>query len=1284
VTRSKTARPRLGLETLEAREVPAVITVTTTADNTAVDGKVSLREAITSMDNGASLNADVAANVSGTYGPQDEIHFNIAGSGVHTIKPGSALPAISDGVTIDGYTQPGAAVNNLALGDDANLRIALDGSNLPLSSGLDLETACTVRGLVIEHFGNHGINVNAGNVTITGNFIGVDATGTAAAGNASNGVAVFSGTGTVIGGPSPADRNVISGNGVNGITLTSPTLFTRVEGNYIGTDHTGTIDFGNKNLGIYVAGSGAKIGFSGGGGAANIISGNDAGGIVVITPADSTLIAGNFIGLTADGGAALGNGGPGIEIAGATNTHVGTGNGTGGNTISGNAGDGVFIHLTGATGNTVQGNSIGLDGSGLAAVPNASGGVEIFDAPNNLIGGSATGQGNVISGNGGSGIVLLGTTATGNTIAGNAIGISPLDTLLANASDGIKVESANTTIGGTTPGSTNLIATAGSGRAIFADTTADNTQIIDNLIGVDSQQGSVLSTGTDDAILLNSQGNYVSGNVVAGYATGVDIAGGQNSILGNHIGTDNTDSFKLPNGVGIAFGGSAVSNFVGGTSPDDSNTIAHNTIAGVQLGGLNEVLFGNSISDNHVGIDTTNAQHLLAAPTITQAINGNNQTAISGTIHGAANFSYVVELFANPPSPTGDVEGLFLLDHLTVNTDANGDGSFTDSVAFNPPTTMITATLSGFAQGTSGFSDPVAVQDPPPPPNAPPSISDIANQSTTTDVPVGPLGFTVSDAENPADSLIVTAMSSNPALVPDGNIVLAGIGGARTVTVTPAAGQTGTTTITLTVTDASNLTATDTFVVIVNPPVSPPPPNTPPSISDVADQQTLTGLPVGPIDFTVSDTETPAGNLVVTADSSAPALIPSANVVIAGSGGSRTVTVTPAAGQAGMATITLTVTDADGASATDTFDVTVTPPESPPPGPVGPTLVVSGSADGAARGYVAGPDGTLQLSGGAINPFPGFAGDVRAATGDFNGDGVTDTVLVTGPGVKTVMAVVSGKDGSVLLGPTDPFGDANFTFGGFVTAGDIDHDGRAEWVVTPELRGGPRVVIFHFLAGGSFDITSAGQPSLVANFFGIGDPTFRDGDRPALGDVNGDGILDVFSIAAFNGGPRTALYDGADVLGARSAGRDPVKLTGDFFAAPSGADDGRGGRSIAVGDANEDGVADLIATGDNLLGTGNQVVVFSGADLVAGRAPGFGATPIANFTVTGQDPSALVSVAVVNADGDAQADLAVGSGAGQPSLVNVYLGKDLSGTTEPASASFDPFGGPTTNGVFVG
>jgi hypothetical protein len=350
-------------------------------------------------------------------------------------------------------------------------------------------------------------------------------------------------------------------------------------------------------------------------------------------------------------------------------------------------------------------------------------------------------------------------------------------------------------------------------------------------------------------------------------------------------------------------------------------------------------------------------------------------------------------------------------------------------------------------------------------------------------------------------------------------------------------------------------------------------------------------------------------------------------------------------------------------------------------------LSVGGSATGNARLFTPVTAGQYANPPKATTPasvFGGFAGDVRTATGDFDADGVLDTVMITGPGIRTVMAVVSGRDNSVLLSATDPFGDANFTFGGFVTAGDIDGDGRAEWVVTPELRGGPRVIIFRLLPDGTFDITSSQQRSLVANFFGIGDPSFRDGDRAALGDLNNDGILDVFSIAAFNGGPRTALYDGRDTLGARAAGRDPIKLVNDFFGTTTGTDDGRGGRGIAIGDVDGDGVADYIVTGDNLLGTGNRITIFSGADIIASRFPGGGATVLADFAVGGQSGSALLSVATVDADGDNRADLVAGSGAGQSSLVKTFLGTSLSGTAEPTSTTFDPFGSLTINGVFVG
>jgi hypothetical protein len=512
-----------------------------------------------------------------------------------------------------------------------------------------------------------------------------------------------------------------------------------------------------------------------------------------------------------------------------------------------------------------------------------------------------------------------------------------------------------------------------------------------------------------------------------------------------------------------------------------------------------------------------------------------------------------------------------------------------------------------------------------------------------------PYGQTIT-ASGPPGPYTFTASGNLDGLMLSSGGVLSG---------TPTAA--GTFMFTVTATNGTNDSGSRPYTLTVDPVVAVSPATLPNAQVGTAYNQTISASgPPGPFTFAVTTGTLPTG-------------------LGLSSGG--TLSGRPTA--AGTAAFTVTATNGTNESGSRAYTLTV----APPPLPVGRLLAVSGSATGTAAVYAPNAAGQYTNPPARTTPlsvFPGFSGDVRAATGDFNGDGIEDTVLVTGPGTKTVMAVVSGNDGSILVPPTDPFGDANFTFGGFVTAGDIDHDGRAEWVVTPELRGGPRVIIFHLLANGSFDITSPGQPSLVANFFGIGDPSFRDGDRVALGDVNGDGILDVFSIAAFNGGPRTAIFDGRDVLVARAAGRDPAKLVGDFFASPDGQDTGRGGRSIAVGDVNGDGRADLIVTGDNLLGTGNRVTIYNGADLAAGKFPGGGATVLADFAVGGQNPGALVSVSTVNADGDAKADLAVGSGAGQESLVKVYLGKDLSGTTEPASTSLDPFGTATLNGVFVG
>ncbi|MFO0796118.1 MAG: putative Ig domain-containing protein [Gemmataceae bacterium] len=220
------------------------------------------------------------------------------------------------------------------------------------------------------------------------------------------------------------------------------------------------------------------------------------------------------------------------------------------------------------------------------------------------------------------------------------------------------------------------------------------------------------------------------------------------------------------------------------------------------------------------------------------------------------------------------------------------------------------------------FRAAAEVPDPPtlpqPPANSAPTVSDVPDLATTEGVRVGPVAFTVGDAETPAAALVVTVTTSDPLLLPAGGVVITGTGSNRSVTVTPAAGRTGRARVTLTVSDGA-LTAADSFEVVVNPR---PAGNTPPTVSAVPDQATAAGTAVGPVAFTVGDVETPAADLGVTAVSSDPVLLPAGAITLGGAAAARTVTLAPAAGRTGSATVTLTVSDGDLRS-TGTFTLLV-------------------------------------------------------------------------------------------------------------------------------------------------------------------------------------------------------------------------------------------------------------------------------------------------------------------------------------------------------------------------
>ena len=206
--------------------------------------------------------------------------------------------------------------------------------------------------------------------------------------------------------------------------------------------------------------------------------------------------------------------------------------------------------------------------------------------------------------------------------------------------------------------------------------------------------------------------------------------------------------------------------------------------------------------------------------------------------------------------------------------------------------------------------------------NDAPTISNIADRTVNEDTPTGAVAFTVGDAETAAGSLTLTGTSSNTALVPVANVVFGGSGADRTVTVTPAANQSGTPPSASP--SATARPAPSTSSSSPSPPSTTPPPS-PTSPTSTVNEDT----PTGAIAFTVGDVETAAGSLTLTRPSTNTALVPVANIVFGGSGANRTVTVTPAANQSGTSLIRITVSDG-AASAFDEFIVIVTAVNDPP------------------------------------------------------------------------------------------------------------------------------------------------------------------------------------------------------------------------------------------------------------------------------------------------------------------------------------------------------------------
>ncbi|HEX8201500.1 MAG TPA: Calx-beta domain-containing protein, partial [Isosphaeraceae bacterium] len=464
--------------------------------NTADDGRGSLRRAIqTSNDPGNP--------------PSGTISFAIPGAGVRTIQPLSALPAIERPVSVDATMQPGFVGTPIVELDGSRVGSGVNG--LVIAAG-----SSAIRGLAINRFAGSGIVLlaNGGN-TIQGNFIGTDASGFIDLGNDGDGVLILDASDNLIGGTAPGAGNVLSGNGdarneAAGITM-GGRLATgnRVQGNRIGTDATGTRALGNSSHGVFVSTSGNRIGGTETG-AGNVISANglrrldgEDGVGIYLFGGGGNAIYGNLIGTDATGSRDLGNSKIGVLISDSPGNTIGGPGPAARNVISGNGLIGLDLAGAGATGNVVQGNFIGLDGSGLLRLGNGipddgnlQDGIGVFlnNAPGNLIGG--VGAGNVISGNLSVGVQFLGPGATGNRVQGNLIGTDATGAVaVGNVLDGVSLDNAPGNLIGGRPGEGNVIAgNGGNGLHLNGPGTTDNS-VRGNLIGLGALEASSLPNG---------------------------------------------------------------------------------------------------------------------------------------------------------------------------------------------------------------------------------------------------------------------------------------------------------------------------------------------------------------------------------------------------------------------------------------------------------------------------------------------------------------------------------------------------------------------------------------------------------------------------------------------------------------------------------------------------------------------------------------------------------------------------------------------------------------------
>jgi len=506
-----------------------------------------------------------------------------------------------------------------------------------------------------------GIQVNAGMIVVEGNRIGTDSFGSFPIAN-QNGIRLF-GSNYIVGGSSPASRNIISGNTLIGININGATTTGNlVEGNYIGTDWSGVLSISN-GTGIWMnQGCFANVVQS------NVVSGNNDDGILVsprggLAPHDN-IIRRNRIGISPDGMTAVPNFFNGIRISNSAGTVVGGTMANDGNIISGNLGNGISIDTS--SGSVVAGNRIGLNEAGTMAIPNHGHGIAMIDADSNVIGNLNVESGNYIAGNDSAGIAILGSLAQQNRLLVNFLGTS-----VAGNQTGVLIrDGSHNTIGGISSGYLNFIMNnLENGVTIVGDSNRVEMNVI-------SQNGSSSSPpGTGHGIVVRGNGNIIGRAPDSTIGSGPDI---------NIIKENRGSGIRIDSGSGNAIW---------------SNSIYSNDSLGIDLS-------PSGVTKNDTLDSDSGPNGLQNFPLVDSLQVIGTTTRVFGRLESKPSESFKIDFYTNEQCDQSLYgEGKTWHQLALTTTGANGTGSFVvDLPVVLDTNRVLTMTATDLNGNTSEFS----------------------------------------------------------------------------------------------------------------------------------------------------------------------------------------------------------------------------------------------------------------------------------------------------------------------------------------------------------------------------------------------------------------------------------------------------------------------------------------------------------------------------------------------------------------------------------------------------